>query len=202
MKTIKDNSFSLYGKVIDLDTSTIVDYLINQTKMPIENNLYIAHDEKMYDLPIMRYIENKYFGQMEMQTGYCNGFNSKLNALEYHASIEIDIASNDSCLILGRQEDINDGKIFTKDLQIFKMNKGDAVILYPGTLHFSPCKLSDSGFKMAILLPKRTNLDLPYPSIDQKLFKINKWLYAHEESKQAKNGAYIGIIGENIEIKY
>ena len=29
----------------------------------------------------------------------------------------------------------------------------------------------------------------------------NKWLLAHPESKQAKNGAHIGLSGDNIDIK-
>lgn len=45
-------------------------------------------------------------------------------------------------------------------------------------------------------------MDLESIPKDNALWKINKWLFAHEDSSQAKNGAYIGIEGENIEIKY
>lgn len=202
MKTIKDNSFSQYGKVLDIDTSSIVEYLINHSNMPESNNLYVAHDEEFYKLPIFKEIENKYFGQLLLESGYCNGYNSKLNCMEYHATIEIDVAGTDAALILGKQADIKEGKVNSKDLEVFTMKKGEAVLLYPGTLHFSPCKLSNSGFKMAIILHRGTNLDLKEKSLDPKLWKVNKWLLAHSESNQASLGAYIGIEGENIEIKY
>ena len=31
--------------------------------------------------------------------------------------------------------------------------------------------------------------------------KKNKWLLAHSESTEATQGAYVGIVGENIDIK-
>ena len=40
------------------------------------------------------------------------------------------------------------------------------------------------------------------PKFDDKLWKVNKWLYAHKDTKEASNGAYIGIVGENIKVEY
>ena len=55
---------------------------------------------------------------------------------------------------------------------------------------------------MAVFLHKGTNLPLESKTSDPKLWAVNKWLYAHKDTKQARDGAYVGIVGENIEIKY
>ena len=43
---------------------------------------------------------------MPVQIGYCNGHNSKLNAVEYHRSSEINVAATDAILILGLLADV------------------------------------------------------------------------------------------------
>ena len=35
---------------------------------------------------------------------------------------------------------------------------------------------------------------------DVRFWARNKWLLAHAESKEAASGAYVGLIGENIDI--
>ncbi|MEE8816946.1 MAG: DUF4867 family protein, partial [Lachnospiraceae bacterium] len=35
---------------------------------------------------------------------------------------------------------------------------------------------------------------------DMLLFAVNKWLIAHIDAPEAKNGAFIGILGENIDL--
>lgn len=45
-------------------------------------------------------------------------------------------------------------------------------------------------------------MDLTDHPTDKTLWKINKWLLAHKDSKQASLGAYIGIVGENIKVEY
>lgn len=49
---------------------------------------------------------------MPIQIGYCNGHNSKLNALEYHRDSEINIAATDMILMLGLLTDVNDDYIY------------------------------------------------------------------------------------------
>lgn len=202
MKSINDLEFLEYGKVLNIDSTEIVDYLLNKAKMPLKNNIYVPHEDDFYNLNSVKIIENKYFGQLLLQAGYCNGFNTKLNCMEFHATHEINVAATDLALILGKYSDIKDGKVNVNDLKIFKMKKGDAILVYPGTLHFSPCRLSDDGFKMAVFLHKGTNLPLINETDDKMLWQVNKWLLAHPNTAQAQNGAYVGIVGENIEIKY
>ena len=202
MKTIRSNEFKKYGLVLDIDTKEIVEYLKNKAKMPENGNIYIPHEDEFYLLKEVKEIEKKYFGQLSLQAGYCNGFNTKLNCLEYHATHEINVAATDLVLILGHYNDIKNDQIKVEDLEIFKVNKGETILVYPGTLHFSPCRVDDSGFKMAVFLHKGRNLPLESKTSDPKLWAVNKWLYAHKDTKQARDGAYVGIVGENIEIKY
>ena len=48
-----------------------------------------------------------------------------------------------------------------------------------------------------------TNTDKPLmrdkSSEDKRLWARNKWLLAHPDSSEAKQGAYIGLSGENID---
>ena len=55
-----------------------------------------------------------------------------------------------------------------------------------------------------VALPHGTNTDKPVmtnqTSEDRLLWARNKWLLAHPDSSEAKQGAYIGLAGENIDI--
>ena len=46
-------------------------------------------------------MKERAYGGLEIQIGYCNGNNKKLNAVEYHRSSELDIAVDDLILLLG-----------------------------------------------------------------------------------------------------
>ena len=199
MKTTKDKEFQKLGKVISLDTKDILEYLENETPMPESNNLYVADDPKFREIPEVKELK-KYYDE-EIEAGYCNGYNTKLNCLEWHNCPEINLCTRDMVLFLGSQDIIHSGIIQSKDVEPFLIRRGEVILLYPGTLHFSPCRLTEDGFKCMVVLSKGTNLDLDEKKEDKLLFKKNKWLIAHPEAKQAKMGAHIGIEGINLEIK-
>jgi hypothetical protein len=200
--SVSDPSFAPYGKKIDLDTSEIVDYLHKQAKMPQKGNIYVRDDENMALLRGISEIKESIYGLGDIEVGYCNGFNSLLNCMEYHSCPEVDIAGDDLILLLAKQDDIAGGYLESEDVKAFLLKKGEVVVLDPYTLHFSPCKLSEDGFRCAIILTQGTNADLPSSPSDKRLWKVNKWLLAHPESAQAKQGAYIGIKGKNIEVEF
>lgn len=199
---VTDPSFSPYGEVLNLPTGAIVSYLQSKSQMPKEGNLYVRKDEEMASLEGISEIRERVYGLGDIEVGYCNGFNSLLNCMEYHACPEVDVAGDDLVLLLGLQSDIKEGVLNSKDLKAFILRKGEAVILRPYTLHFSPCKLSEKGFRCAIILSNKTNMDLETQPEDKKLWKVNKWLLAHKESKQAAMGAHVGIVGENIAVDF
>jgi hypothetical protein len=156
------------------------------------------------------------FGFADIQVGYCNGPNSRLNGLEWHKSAEVDIAVTDLVLLLGKRSDIgSDGCYDSRKLECFYLPKGTAIELYPEVLHFSPCKVESGGFKSVIVLPRGTNGTLTsnelavsrnavaFGNIEPRLlFMRNKWLVAHpDRTILVERGAFPGIRGENIEIR-
>ena len=200
--SVSDPEFKDYGTVLDFDASAIVNYLENKAKMPEEKNLYVRDDIAMHSLKGIQEIKESIFGLGEIEVGYCNGFNSLLNCMEYHACPEVDIAADDLVLLLGTQQDVVSGVFDSSKAKAFLLKRGETVCLNPYTLHFSPCKLSPKGFRSAIILSDKTNMDLEELKRDAKLWKVNKWLLAHKDTVQAQNGAYIGIAGENIKIDF
>ena len=202
IQNVTDVEFEKYGYIVNVDTTEIVSYLKEMAKMPIENNIYVRKDEAMHTLKGIHEIHESVYGLNDIEVGYCNGYNSLLNCMEYHNCPEVDIAADDLVLLLATQDDIHNGVLDSKDVKAFLLKKGEAVCLSPYTLHFSPCKLSDDGFRCAIILTDKTNMDLDGKPADKALWKVNKWLLAHKDTKQASLGAYVGIVGENIKVDY
>lgn len=93
----------------------------------------------------------------------------------------------------------------TAKVKAFKAPAGTLVEVYATTLHYAPCHCNASkGFRVLVALPQGTNTDKPTISNktteDRLLWARNKWLLAHPDSSEAKQGAYIGLTGENIDI--
>ena len=76
------------------------------------------------------------------------------------------------------------------------------------TLHLSPCRVCDEGFKGIVILPRGTNtpLDSRIPNDDPEsrlLLQRNKWVIAHPEREPLiRQGAHAGLLGENKELHY
>ena len=202
IRSVIDPLFSKYGKLLNLETDEMVSYLHERAKMPEEGNIYVRKDENMRVLRGISKVKEEIYGLGDIEVGYCNGYNSLLNCMEYHACPEVDVAGDDLVLLLANQDDVHNGVLDSKDVEAFLLKKGQAVCLYPYTFHFSPCKLSEDGFRCVIILSDKTNMDLEEEPKDKKLWKVNKWLYAHKDTIQAQNGAYIGISGENIRVDF
>ena len=145
---------------------------------------------------------------MPIQIGYCNGVNSTYNGFEYHKGSEINVAVTDFMLVLGHVWDIRDNQFFVGDEKVFFVPKGTAIEMYQTTLHLSPCKVSDDGFKDIVILPRGTNtpLEKKEKNADPEsalLLQKNKWVIAHKDRKQlVSQGAHIGLIGNNKELHY
>jgi len=107
--------------------------------------------------------------------------------------------------LVGKLQDVVDGKYKSEDVEAFFVPKGVALQLYETTLHFAPCKTETEGFKCIVILPRGTNEPLENDKTkygDKLLFARNKWLLAHPERKPLmEKGAWPGITGDNIEIK-
>ena len=196
--------FRPYGRVI---TGYDVDGLMKameSTPLP-EDVVYVASVPELEALPIGAELSDGIYGQMEIQLGYCNGHNKKLNALEYHRDSEVNLAVTDLVLLLGRQQDIEEDFTYdTSKVKAFLVPAGTLVEVYATTLHYAPCQTADSGFRCVVVLPRGTNTDLDHkPQVrcgEEKLITArNKWLIGHEEGG-LDEGAWIGLKGENISL--
>ena len=165
---------------------------------------YVASVPELEALPVFYELVERTYGEMPVQIGYCNGKNKLLNALEYHRSSEIDVAVSDLVLMLGKRADITeDFQYDSANVEAFLVPAGTAVEVFADTLHYAPCNTEESGFRMVVILPKGTNLDLMKKhenATDEEklLFGTNKWVIAHPDAKI--EGAFNGIIGENLKL--
>ena len=204
---LQSTAFATYGRILDLDTQNFCKTL-RHLSLPTENNvLYEPTRKELEVLPILQELMTNIFGGLPIELGHCSGYNNTLNAVEYHRSSEIDIAATDMILLLGRQQDIDCTEFTyqTKRMEAFLVPQGTAVELYATTLHYAPCGLHGQEFRAGIALPKGTNEPLTFPihgqGEAQLLFATNKWLIAHAESGLEKDGAHIGLLGENLRVE-
>lgn len=203
IKPITDASFQKYGVIHpELSTSKLLKEM-EHTPLP-DDVLYVPSVESLEVLQDARDIQERGFGGLPIQIGYCNGNNYMLNALEYHRSSEINVAATDAVLLVGWQPDIaEDGTYPTSLVEAFLLPAGTAVELYATTLHYAPCNGEENGFRVAIVLPKDTNLELDEThegGEDARLTAKNKWLIGHPEGGLPE-GSPMGLVGENICIK-
>ena len=202
IQKVTDPAFRKYGQVLEGYDFTSLIKEMKHTPVP-EDVIYVPSVEELEALDVMKKLQNKGYGGLPVQIGYCNGHNSKLNALEYHRSSEVNVAVTDIILLLGAEQDIEpDFTYDTSKVEAFLVPAGTGIEVYGTTLHYAPCGVDGNGFKAVVVLPKGTNTDLMTchtKSFDDKLLTAkNKWLIAHEEA--GIEGAVCGLKGENIDI--
>ena len=198
---VTDEAFRQYGKVIkDLDVSDIITAM-SETPCP-EDVVYEPSIESLEACKSAQSVSDSLYGGMPIQIGYCNGNNHKLNGLEYHRDSEVNIAVTDLILLIGSEQDIENGKYDTSKVEAFLVPAGTVIEVYATTLHYAPCNANDGGFKCVVALPKGTNTDIekrvPKTEEDKMLFARNKWLLMHPEA--AEEGQYVGLVGENLSL--
>ncbi len=204
---VTDPEFTNYGRIIEgyeAEKKEILEALRDKTPVP-EGTEYVAEEKALQTLAAADRITNSLFGGSPMQFGWCNGHNTKLNCLEYHRSSEINMGTTDFILLLAKREEIVDYKLDSSKVKAFLVPAGVMVEVYATALHYAPCQASkDSGFQVLVGLPKGTNVGkpdfTPANQEDKLITATNKWLLAHAESSEAKDGAWVGITGENIDI--
>lgn len=207
--SVFDDEFKTYGRVVEgFDFSPLEDYMQNNTAIPNDGNEYIASVPEMERCEIFKSVGDCLYGGMPIQIGYCNGRNSTYNGFEYHKGSEINVAVTDFMLVLGHTWQIEDNKFFVGGEKVFYVPQGVAIEMYQTTLHLSPCKVRDEGFMDIVILPRGTNTPLdtkPQDNVGENalLLQKNKWVLAHKDREPlVKQGAHIGLIGENKALKY
>lgn len=201
--------FAPYGRIVTgYDFSGMISYMEEHTQIPENGNVYLASVPELEAEPVFQRIRNGFYGEMEIQAGYCNGRNTTYNGFEYHKGSEINVAVTDFMLVLGHVWEIQDNAYRVEDAKVFFVEKGTAIEMYQTTLHLSPCRVTDEGFKGIVILPRGTNtpLEQKTEAVEAEgilLLQKNKWVIAHAEREPLiRQGAHAGLIGENKELHY
>ncbi len=207
--SVFDEEFKTYGRIVKgYDFTELVDYMRDNTEIPEIGNVYVPSVKEMEKLPVYHDIQNVLYGDMPVQIGFCNGRNSTYNGFEYHKGSEINIAVTDFMLVLGHIWELEDNCFYVGNEKVFFVPKGTAIEMYQTTLHLSPCKTCDGGFKDIVILPRGTNTprDEKVRNADSEsalLLQKNKWVIAHKDREPlVKQGAFTGFIGENKKLHY
>ena len=202
---VTDPSFAAYGKVVEgYDFGELLRVWDEVSPLP-EGVVYVPDQAELKELAVTKLLASNEYGGMPIQMGYCNGHNTKLNCLEYHRDSELNLGTEDFILLVAGRADMENGRLDTGRVKAFLCPAGVMVEVYATTLHYAPCSAKKGrGFKVLIVLPEGTNG--PKPEItplndeDRTLWACNKWLLAHAESAEAKDGAPVLLDGENIDI--
>ena len=204
IRSVFDPAFKPYGRVVE---GYPVDGLLAALKTtPLPDAVaYTPREEALHAAADAQAVGEALFGGMPFQLGWCNGHNTRLNCLEYHRDSEFNLGTEDFVLLLARQEEIAGGKLDTAKVKAFRVPAGTLVEVYATTLHYAPCHVDAAkGFRVLVALPRGTNTAKPAikndGGDDPQLWACNKWLLAHPDSAEAKAGAYVGLVGENIHI--
>ncbi len=202
---VSDPAFAPYGKVLEGFETAELQSAMMAIALPEEGVAYEPGIPALEACAIFGELRDRAYGGMPVQLGMCWGRNTRLNCLEYHRDSEVNIGASDFVLLLAKEEEVENGVLDTARVKAFRVPAGTAVEVYATTLHYAPCHTDpEAGFRVAVVLPRGTNTEKPdFPARceeDTWMTARNKWLLAHPESSEAKNGAHIGLSGANIDI--
>ena len=202
---ITDTEFQNYGCVLEgYDYSEIFEKL-KKVKIPQEGIIYVASEPELEACVEAKKMQSGGFGGYPVQLGYVCGINRTMNCLEYHKSSEFNIAMDDIVLVLGKVQDISEGKFNSSLCKAFLVPAGVGVELYATTLHYAPFNVNEDGYRVICVLPQGTNSPKKELEIktheDKMCFGVNKWLMAHKDAPEVSDGAYVGITGKNIKFE-
>lgn len=200
--SINDPAFAQYGRRMESPFYQLFKDGASTIDLPQSGSMYHA-SEQAFETPQAMAYYKQLFGELDVQIGYCYGWNDSLNALEWHKNSEMSVALTDLVMLLGDIREMQDGKYDSAKVKAFLLKPGDAVEIYATTLHFCPINVKDQPFKNVVILPRGTNTPLDEAAADKRLIAKNKWLIIHPEfHRQVALGREIGVVGENIKITW
>ena len=178
---VTDPAFKPYGRVAE--GYPVAGILAGLAQTPLTDAVaYVPKEPLLHAAADAEAVGEALFGGMPFQLGYCNGHNTKLNCLEYHRDSEFNLGTEDFILLLAKQDELVDGELDTAKVKAFRVPAG-----------------------VLVALPLHTNTDYRPAGgankLDRQLWARNKWLIAHAESDEAKQGAVVGLRGVNIDIQ-
>ena len=200
--SVLDPEFQRYGRVRTAETGELAEAL-DTCAIPDQGNCYHASEPVLEKVALMQDMKRIVFGDMPIEAGYCNGRGFRLNAMEYHKCSEVNFSTTGAVLLLALPEQLDDGRLDSADVVGFYLPAGVLIEVFPLVLHFAPCRVTEEGFRCLVILEKGTNEALPSVNTaaageEKLLWMRNKWLTCHPDSPQQKDGAFVGISGENL----
>ena len=205
IRPVTDASFAPYGQVLPLRDCETLRRALSKTPIPETGNRYVAALDTLYAACEAAGALAP-FGGMAAQAGYCNGRGHKLNALEYHKCSEVNFSDTGLVLLLALPEQFRDGFVDAADVRAFYLPPDTAIEVWPRVGHFAPCRVTENGFRCLVVLEEGVNspVELPGPDAEGEeklLWMRGKWMTCHPDSPQAEKGAFVGISGENWDLK-
>jgi ureidoglycolate hydrolase len=215
--SVDDPEFAPYGRIVNgVDTTAIAEVL---KKLPLKDEMrYVASEPALEALSTVNFFRDHVFAGMPIQMGSVTGRNSRLDCLEHHMCSEVIMDTEDVVLLLAKREDIEmledpdvefgtRLQLDTSKVKAFSARAGQIVEMYNSTLHFAPCGMNSTyDYRGLVVLSQGTNGPKhaihPVATEDLTLWARDNWLLVHADSSQAKEGAYIGIVGENIDLAH
>ena len=96
IQNVADDAFRRYGKVLEGYDFTELLKEMKHTPVP-EDVTYVPSVEEMEALPVAKELQNKGYGGLPIEIGYCNGHNKKLNGLEIPPQLRDQRCSDRPC---------------------------------------------------------------------------------------------------------
>lgn len=205
-KSVFSVEFERFGKIISGVDVKKVGELLEKVACPTDSVAYVPSEPILETKELKEDIQNRVFGGLDIEIGYCSGHNRVLNCLEYHRNSELNITGTDAIFMLAPITAIKDGIVDSSSVETFFAPKGTAILFYETSLHYAPCHSDDNEvFRVCVVLPKNTNTAKPklVKECDESrmLTHNNKWLLAHSDSPEAKMGITSGVVvGTNLKL--
>ena len=203
---VTDSEFAPYGRVLQCRDTEMLSRAMQKTGIPESGNRYVASEPALEALDVVQTVGKTVFGDMPIQAGFCNGRGFTLNAEEYHKCSEVNYSTTGLVLLLALPSDLKDRTLDAKDVKGFYLPPETLVEIHPRVLHFAPCRVSDDGFRCLVVLERGVNSPIDLPGADAEgedklLWMRGKWMLCHPDSPQAEKGAFVGIDGENWDLR-
>ena len=197
-------AFRPYGRVVPFDAAALITACEQAAPMPNSGVCYEPSLPALEALPDFARVQSALRGEGACQIGCCWGYNTQLGCLEYHRASEHLIAVSDVVLLVAPLQAMEGFTLPAGQVQAFYVPQGTTVEVYATTLHYAPCQASGEGFRAIIVLPRGTNHPMtgprPADGDGPLLWAKDKWLIAHPADAAVTDGAYPGIMGENITV--
>ena len=207
--SIEDTSFLRYGRVHH--DRPVDDLLASLDRRPgigagVLRSVNEQHDACPAELASM---VREIFGSAELQVESVQGRNTRLDALEYHKSVEVVVAGTDMVVLMGLVCDIvwPAGTFDVSRTRGFYVPRGTVYEVFPWCLHGTPVHVHEAeGFCCIVIQPKGAHAAIDFiPDMggEGKLMRgRNTWLISYaDEAGSAGTSTHRGLKGRTIELK-